>query len=128
MFPLQAEKMWLNYETGDHRHILKLNWLNSIDKDDENKLALLGFHATTGSDYVSSFFRWRKEKLWKTVEKYSRFTMFSKLGNSWEASEEDLKLLEQFACHLYEGKGKLVDDLRYEKFERVYCIKKRYKI
>ena len=86
--------MWLNYETGDHRHILKLNWLNSIDKDDENKLALLGFHATTGSDYVSSFFRWRKEELWKTVEKYSRFTMFSKLGNSWEASEEDLKLLE----------------------------------
>ena len=35
------------------------------------------------------------EKLWKTVEKYRRFTtMFSKLGNSWEASEENLKLLE----------------------------------
>ena len=69
------------------------------------------------------------EKLWKTVEKYRRFTtMFSKLGNSWEASEENLKLLEQFVCHLCEEKGKLVDDLRQEKFERVYCSKKRYKI
>ena len=53
MFPLQAERMWVDYATGDHRHILKLN---SIDLDDEKKLALLGFCATTGNDYVSSFF------------------------------------------------------------------------
>ena len=25
MFPLQAERMWVDYGTGDHRHILKLN-------------------------------------------------------------------------------------------------------
>ena len=90
--------MWVDYGNGDHRHILKLN---SIDMDDEKKFALLGFHTTTGNDYVSSFFRQGKEKSWKIVEKYSRFTtMFANRGNSWEASEEDLKLLEEFVCHL----------------------------
>ena len=59
MFPLQGERLWVNYGTGDHRHILKLNF---IDMDDEKKLALLGFHATSGNDYVSSFIHWAKEK------------------------------------------------------------------
>ena len=44
MFPLQAERMWVDNGTGDHHHIPKLS---SIDMDDEKKLALLGFHATT---------------------------------------------------------------------------------
>ena len=92
----------------------------------KKKLALLGFHATTGNDYVSSFFRRGKEKSWKIVKKYSRFTtMFANLGNSWEASEEDLKLLEKFVCHLYGGKGKSVDKLRYKKFESVYRTKNK---
>ena len=38
--------------------------------------------------------------------------MFGNLGNSWETSEEHLKLLEEFVCHLYGGKRKLVDELR----------------
>ena len=68
----------------------------------------------------------RKEKSWKRVEKYSRFTtMFANLGNSWGASEEDLKLLKEFVCHLYEGKGKSVDELRYKKFENVYRTKNK---
>ena len=116
-FPLQAEGMWVDYGTGDHCDIFKLN---SINTDDEKKLALLGFHASTGNDYVSSFFRRGKEKSWKIVEKYSRFTtMFANLGNSWEASEEDLK------CHLCRGKGKSVDELRYKKFENVYRTKNK---
>ena len=43
MFPLQAERMWVDNGTGGHRHIPKLS---TIDMDDEKKLALLGFHAT----------------------------------------------------------------------------------
>ena len=102
MFPLQAERMWVDYETGDHRHILKLN---SINMDDEKKLALLGFHATTGNDYVPSFFQLGKEKSWKIVEKYSRFTtMFASLGNSRESSEEDLKFLKEFVFVIYKEK------------------------
>ena len=54
MFSFQAERIWIDYGTGDNRKFLKLN---SIDMDEEKKLALLGFHAATGNDYVSSFFR-----------------------------------------------------------------------
>ena len=94
--------------------------------DDENKLALLGFHATTGNDYVSSFFRRGKENSWNIVEKYSRFTrMVANLGNYWEASEEDFKLLEEFVCHLSEGKSISVDEVRYKKFEIVYRTKNK---
>ena len=46
--------------------------------------------------------------------------MFANLGNSWEASEEDLKVIRRVLCHLYGGKGKSVDELRYKKFESVY--------
>ena len=75
---------------------------------------------------MSSFFRRGKEKWWKIVEKYSRFTtMFANLGNSWEASGKDLKLLEEFVCHLYGGKGKSVDELRYKKFESVCRTKNK---
>ena len=51
--------------------------------------------------------------------------MFANLGNSWEAFEEDLKLLEEFVCHLYGGKGKSVDELKYKKFESVYRAKNK---
>ena len=51
--------------------------------------------------------------------------MFDNLSNSWEASEEDLKLLEELLCHLHEGKDELVDELRNKKFEMVYPIKNK---
>ena len=73
-----------------------------------------------------SSFRLGKEKLWKIVEKCSSFTtMFANLGNSWEASEEDLKLLEEFMCDVYGGKVKSVDELRYKKFESIYRTKNK---
>ena len=109
--------------TGDNRNVLKLN---SIGMDEEKKLALLGFHAATGNDYMSSFFRRGNEKAWKLVEKYSRFkTMFSSLKNSWKINEDNLRVFEEFACHLYGGKGKSVDKLRYNKFEAVYRKKNK---
>ena len=56
---------WVDYVAGDHRHILTLN---SIDMDEERKLALLGFHATTGNDYVSFFSSW-KRKIMEDIRK-----------------------------------------------------------
>ena len=94
--------------------------------NDEKKLALLAFHAFTGNDYISSFFRRGKEKSWKIVEKYSRFmTMFASLGDTWDLSEESIVLLEEFVCYLYGGKGQSVDALRYKKYENVYRTKNK---
>ena len=64
-FQENQQNIWLDYNTGDHQMILPLS---SIDMDPENKSALLGFHALTGNDYVSSFFRRGKEMGWKVVE------------------------------------------------------------
>ena len=36
-----------------------------------------------------------------------------------------MKILEEFVCHLYGGKGKSVDELRYKKFEYVYRTKNK---
>ena len=40
-------------------------WLNSIDLDDNVRAALIGFHAFTGNDYVSSFFKRGKQGCFK---------------------------------------------------------------
>ena len=51
--------------------------------------------------------------------------MFSSLGNSWEINEDNLRVFEEFVCHLYGGKGKSVVKLRYNKFEEVYRKKNK---
>ena len=44
----------VDYGNGKNR---KGVWLNSIDLDDNIRAALIGFHAFTGNDYVSLFFK-----------------------------------------------------------------------
>ena len=96
--------------------------------DEEKKLALLGFHATTGNDYVSSFFRRGKEKSWKILEKFSRFmTMFARLGDTWDLSEEHLELLEEFVCHLYGGKVTRLMHLGTKSIETFIVLRTKYK-
>ena len=46
-------------------------------------------------------------------------------ANFWEASEKNLKLLEEFLCHLYGGKSKSVDELIYKKLESVCRTKNK---
>ena len=43
--------------------------LSDFEIDVECKSALLGLHAFTGNDYVSSLFRKGKEKCWKVMRK-----------------------------------------------------------
>ena len=43
--------------------------LSDFDIDIESTSALLGLHAFTGNDYVSSFFRKGKGKCWKLMRK-----------------------------------------------------------
>ena len=125
IFPLHADRIWIDYVAGDHRHILRLN---SIDMDEEKKLALLGFHETTGNDYVSSFFRRGKEKSWKILEKFSRFmTMFASLGDTCDLSEEHLELLEEFVCHLYGGKVTRLMHLGTKSIKTFIVLRTKYK-
>ena len=52
-------------------------------------------------------------------------TMFASLGDTWDLSEENIVLLEEFVCYLYGGKRKSVDALRYKKYENVYRTKNK---
>ena len=78
--------------------------------DPENKSALLGLHALTGNDYVSSFFRRGKEMEWKVVEKHNNFiNMCNELGNAWFLDDATNKTLEEFVCLLYGKKSNKIN-------------------
>ena len=55
---------------GKSRKVIKLS---DIDMDADKKTALIGFHAFTGNDYVSSIFRRPREACWKLLEKNARY-------------------------------------------------------
>ena len=54
LFTEKLDKINLDYGTGKARKYFKLA---SIDMSDEHKSSLIGFHAFTGNDHVSSIFR-----------------------------------------------------------------------
>ena len=56
--PDNQDSMYLDYGNGKNRKGL---WLSDIDLSDDIKKFLLGFHAFTGNDYISSFFRKGKQ-------------------------------------------------------------------
>ena len=64
------ERIVLDNGVGNSR---KLIWLGSIDISSSTRNSLLGFHAFTGNDYVSSLFRKGKSVCWKVLQRYSKF-------------------------------------------------------
>ena len=47
--------------------------LRSLQFSEYKYSAMLGLHAFTGNDYLSSFFRKGKERCWKLMQKYEQF-------------------------------------------------------
>ena len=97
---LNPAKIYLDYGKGKQR---KGFWLNKLGKDvTKYKAALIGFHAFTGNDYVSSFFKKGKSTCWKKMKKNQIFIeAFKKLGSSWNVDDSTLEALEHFVCALY---------------------------
>ena len=101
-------------------------WLSDIDLSDEIKRCVLGFHAFTGNDYISSFFRKGKAICWKIVEKYPRFvSTFTSLGLSWDLTAEIVDAVEDYVCLLYGSKKKRVNVARSEMFERKHVNQRK---
>ena len=114
---------YLDYGNGIHRKGLSLA---DIDLPDEIKKCILGFHAFTGNDYISSFFQKGKMACWKIVEKYPRFVSnFTSLGLLWELEEELADALEEYICLLYGSRKKKVNDGRREIFERKHVNQRK---
>ena len=118
MFKEDNTDIYIDYGSGKFRKILQLN---SIDMSDEHKSALIGFHAFTGNDYVSSIFRKSKKFCWKLLEKNFRFVRaFIELGSAWDIDDALLSLLEEYVCNLFGKKQKDINKVRYTIFKNVY--------
>ena len=79
------ERVILDFNKGKHRKLLRLS---DIDLIDDEKKCLIGFHAFTGSDYTSAFFRKGKAICWKVLRNNSKFLQtFVTLGDEWMPSE-----------------------------------------
>ena len=80
--------------------------------------ALLGFHALTGWDSVSSFCGKGKKKAFATLKKSSNHAEFlSSLGKDFSVTDEQVKMIEKFVCCLYGSPNSTdINDLRYAIF------------
>ena len=94
-----SERLYYDYGNGNNR---KGTWLSALLMEENHRSTLIGFHAFTGNDYVSSFFRKGKKVCWNTTVKEDIFIeCFSELGTSWEISDMTVQLLERYACKLF---------------------------
>ena len=93
------DRVFLDYGRGNHRKGL---WLCDIELSDSEKECLIGFHAFTGNDYISSFLRKGKRTCWKIIEKNPKFIeVFASLGSSWSPQDEVYDGLGEYVCRLY---------------------------
>ena len=108
----------VDYGNGKNR---KGVWLNSIDLDDNIRAALIGFHAFTGNDYVSLFFKRGKQGCFKVMKQCDEFiNAFRLLGEKWELNAELIVALESFVCHLYGYKDTDINKIRKKIFDQKF--------
>ncbi len=103
--------------------------VTSSTLDNDKRRAVIGLHAFSGNDYVSSFFRKGKVAFWqKMVKKTEYINLFADLGTTFAASEELARGLEKFVCALY-GMERLlsVNDARKKLFLQKFESEKKIK-
>ena len=89
--------------------------LRSLQFSECKYSTMLGLHAFTGNDYLSSFFRKGKEKRWKLMQKYEEFEVyFTKLGSEPNLSEDLFESLEEYTALLYRVKSKSINEARWK--------------
>ena len=80
------EKVFLDNGRSDSRRLIPMD---VVDLPDQHREALIGYHAFTGNDYVSSFSKKGKKTCWNKSTKKTKFSKgFTDLGNSTELSNE----------------------------------------
>ena len=119
----------LNAETNSNAFIdsgrgnnRKLLCIQATALTTDQKKAIVGLHAFTGTDQNSSFFRKSKMRCWKIAQDY--LSTFSNLGKEFEMTDDLIKELEQYVCCLYDGKISDINALRNEIFWKTLKNKK----
>ena len=118
---LDINRVYLDYGKGKLR---KGIWLNDLSIEEQMKEPLIGFHAFTGNDYVSSFFKKGKQLCWNGMKKNQVFIeAFRQLGQRWIINENDeiISSLEKYICHIYGyPRENSVNVVRMKMFEKKY--------
>jgi len=86
-------------------------------------LALPSFHAFTGCDYTSSFFRKAKSRPFDLLVKDRRFaSAFGQLGSSRSVGAEVGAIIEEYVCAMYGVRNVTdVNEARYHLFRKLYA-------
>ena len=96
-------RVYIDNGAGQHRKFLDLS---SCDLLHIQKQALLGVHAFSGNDYISSLMRKGKKACWNLVKENSEFlAAFSEIGTEETASDNLVNTLERCVCQLYGEKS-----------------------
>ena len=105
----QDMPIYIDNGTGKYRRILHLN---ESDMTAKQQKALIGYHAFTGNDYVSSFLTETK-RTWTIIQNNEELlNLFGKLSEG-NLTEDLYKGLEKFVCTIYnEKKCEGVNDAR----------------
>ena len=113
------ERVILDFNKGNYRRLLRLS---DIDMTDDEKKCLIGFHAFTGSDYTSTFFRKGKAICWEVLHNNSKsLQTFVTLGDEWMPLESLMNSLEKFVCYLFGSRRlKKINLLRFHLFQKSY--------
>ena len=100
----------------------KVYWMKDIVMWEYEVNSLIAFHAVTGHDYVSTFFRKGILHCWKVLEKSERYlAAIQQLSAIWELPRCTLQHVEAYICVLYGNtKYRSVNELR------AYILDKRY--
>ena len=94
-----TSRIFIDNGTGKARKILDMS---TSGLGDTEKKALAGLHAFSGNDYVSSFYKQGKKKMWSKVKKNDSYLeLFENYGSSDRLSVQDNNRLEKFVCDLY---------------------------
>ena len=101
----------------------KLLCIQATTLTTDQKKAIVGLRAFTGTDQNSSFFRKSKMRCWKITQYY--LSTFSNLGKEFEMTDDLIKELEEYVSCLYGGKSSDVNALRNEIFWKTIKNKKQ---
>ena len=116
----EKDRVKIDSGSGNKR---KMVWLNSIKLKEDECRALIGFHAFSGTDYTSAFFRKGKLISWKKMLQDEEFIdAFIHLGNEWSLDDQFKDVLERYVCHLYSSKKSKVNDARFQIFNKKQSI------
>lgn len=119
LFTANEQNIYLDNGHGNSRKTLQIN---TCKLPVDIQKALIGLHAFTGNDYISSFFRKGKAICYSLLTKDPQLSeAFVSLGDDWSVSDHIISCLEKYVCSLY-GKGKCsnVNEARQQIFWEKY--------